>query len=202
VIVPPYCGVLSALGMVVAPPVVDVSQTVVHLAEQLDDARIAAECGRLNLLASERLGDAETAAVEVYADARFRGQSHELKVRVSRPQRGAIEQAFRAAYEATYGRAPAGREMEIVTLRLRRVGRAPEVTLPRVQAAPERPNRLVPVHDAAGEVCQTPALSRAALVGAMTEGPLLVIDPEATAYVPGGWTARGRADGTIVVERV
>ena len=40
VLIPPYCGVLSALGMVVAPPVVDVAHTVVHLGTQLTDADI------------------------------------------------------------------------------------------------------------------------------------------------------------------
>jgi len=35
VLVPPYAGVLSALGMVVAPPIVDVSRTVVHLSATL-----------------------------------------------------------------------------------------------------------------------------------------------------------------------
>src|SRR6185437_13246231 len=45
VLVPPYCGVLSALGMAIAPPVVDASKTVVHLGEQLDDARLPAEFG-------------------------------------------------------------------------------------------------------------------------------------------------------------
>src|SRR5438105_218589 len=45
VLVPPYSGVLSALGMIVAPPIADATKTVVHLGEQLDDARLAAEFG-------------------------------------------------------------------------------------------------------------------------------------------------------------
>ena len=31
VLVPPYCGVLSALGMAVAPPVAEASKTVIQL---------------------------------------------------------------------------------------------------------------------------------------------------------------------------
>jgi N-methylhydantoinase A len=200
VIVPPYCGVLSALGMVVAPPVVDVSQTVVHLREQLDDARIAAECGRLNLSASECLPDEDTAAVEVYADVRFRGQSHELKVRVPRPSRAAIEDAFRAAYAALYGNAPEGREMEIVTLRLRRLGPTPAMSLPPLATSPTGPARTTTVIDAAARRHNAPALTRQDLLNAARRGPLLVIDPEATAYVPEHWTAQGRSDGTVVLE--
>jgi N-methylhydantoinase A len=205
VIVPPYCGVLSALGMVVAPPVVDVSQTVVHLADQLDDARIAAECGRLNLAASERLPDEDTAAVEVYADVRFRGQSHELKVRVSRPQRAAIEETFRAAYASLYGRVPGGRNVDIVTLRLRRLGQSPELSLPAVarSSGSQSQSRSVTLYDAGGNAREAPAVPRGALVGnEQVRGPLLIIDPEATTYVPAQWVARGRDDGTVILERV
>jgi N-methylhydantoinase A len=201
VIVPPYCGVLSALGMVVAAPVVDVSQTVVHLRDRLDDARIAAECGRLNLAASERLANEETAAVEVYADVRFRGQSHELKVRVTRPSVAAIEEAFLDAYGASYGRVPEGREIEIVTLRLRRVGHAPEVALPSLEALPARERGTASLVDATGTRRSAPTVSRHALLGAIVPGPLLVIDPEATTYVPPDWSASGRGDGTVILER-
>jgi len=201
VIVPPYCGVLSALGMVVAPPVVDVSQTVVHLRDRLDDPRIAAECGRLNLAASERLPDEDTAAVEVYADVRFRGQSHELKVRVTRPSLAAIEEAFRAAYAASYGRVPEGREIEIVTLRLRRVGHAPDVSLPPLEVLSARARGTASVVDETGTRHSAPTVSRQALLGAVTPGPLLVIDPEATTYVPPDWSASGRGDGTVILER-
>ena len=55
VLVPPYCGVLSALGMVVAPAVADISRTVVHLAHEMDDNRLYAEFGSLNGLASDVL---------------------------------------------------------------------------------------------------------------------------------------------------
>src|SRR5689334_24218110 len=42
VLIPPYCGVLSALGMVVAPPVVDAAKTVAHVCTELTDGQI--EC--------------------------------------------------------------------------------------------------------------------------------------------------------------
>jgi N-methylhydantoinase A len=199
VLVPPYCGVLSALGMVVAPPVVDVSQTVVHLGELLDDARIAAECGRLNLLASERLPNEQTASVEVYADVRFRGQSHELKVRVARPQLATVETEFRDAYARQYGRCPEGRAVEIVTLRLRRIGRVPSLSLPAMNATGSR--RLVRLVDSSGGEVDAVALERAALAGLSVPGPLLVVDAEATTFVPGGWLAAGDAQGSVALTR-
>jgi N-methylhydantoinase A len=200
VLVPPYCGVLSALGMVVAAPVVDVSQTVVHLGDQLDDARIAAECGRLNLLASQALPDERTAAVEVYADVRFRGQSHELKVRVGRPEMSAIESAFRADYEREFGRCPEGRAAELVTLRLRRVGETPALSLPLVAPAPST-GRMVSLVNPAGRTVGATALERGALVGQSVPGPLLVVDPEATTFVPENWTATGHERGWVLLAR-
>jgi N-methylhydantoinase A len=185
--------------MVVAPPVVDVSQTVVHLGSQLDDARLAAECGRLNLLASERLGDAELASVEVYADVRFRGQSHELKVRVRRPALAEIEDTFRAAYETTYGGCPTGRAVEIVTLRLRRLGHAARLSLPNVERDDDGARRSVLLYDAEGNARAAPALARGALIGQAFTGPLLVIDAEATTYVPEGWSSEGGPNGTILL---
>jgi N-methylhydantoinase A len=198
-LVPPYCGVLSALGMVVAPAVVDVSQTVVHLGAHLDDARVAAECGKLNLLASGRLPQEDTAAVEVYADVRFRGQSHELKVRVPRPQLAAVEEAFRTEYANQYGRCPEGRAVELVTLRLRRVGHVPPFSLPPVKrAGGER--RAETVIDLTGRRVAATVLGREALVNATVRGPLLLNDAEATTFVPTNGAARGRVDGAVVLE--
>src|SRR5206468_11305609 len=94
VIVPPYCGVLSALGMVVAPPLVDVSQTVLHLGENLDDARLAAEYGALSARGIETVALEQSASVETFADVRFEGQSHELSIRVTKPSRDSIRQTF------------------------------------------------------------------------------------------------------------
>jgi N-methylhydantoinase A/oxoprolinase/acetone carboxylase beta subunit len=185
--------------MVVAAPVVDLSQTVVHLGDQLDDARIAAECGRLNLQASQRLPQEQTGSVEVYADVRFLGQSHELKVRVQRPQIAAIEEAFREAYQEQYGRCPEHRAVELVTLRLRRVGHAPALVLPRILAAPTD-TRPIELCDHRGRLVPASAVTRGALVGTSLPGPLLLIDAEATTFVPEGWLARGSDRGWVVLE--
>jgi N-methylhydantoinase A/oxoprolinase/acetone carboxylase beta subunit len=172
---------------------------VVHLGNQLDDARVAAECGRLNLLASEQLPNEQTASVEVYADVRFRGQSHELKVRVRRPNLASIEAAFRDAYEKQYGRCPEGRAVEVVTLRLRRVGHVPDVSLPILQGAATR--REFKLIDARGSEVNVIAVNRAALAQISVPGPLLVIDAEATTFVPEGWVSTGDERGWVVLTR-
>jgi N-methylhydantoinase A len=200
VLVPPYCGVLSALGMVAAPAVADASKTVVHLADQLDDARLAAEFGYLNLQVSHQLDNEHTASVEAWADVRFRGQSHEVKVRVTRPTWETIIDAFREAYQTLYGQAPEGRAVEIVTLRIRRVGYRPGMELPKVEAT-QPVSAGIRLIDQGGVLREARALRRSDLIELREIGPFLMIDPEATALVPTGWYATGNSDGSIVLDR-
>jgi N-methylhydantoinase A len=249
VLVPPYCGVLSALGMVVAPPVADASRTVVHLGDALDDARLAAEFGALSGQTMDVIPYDQTASVEAWADVRFNGQSHELTVRVERPASSHVADQFATAYRARYGQVPENRPVEIVTLRVRRFGRVPELKLPKItpdggatesrasyplsprervgvraegEAPPISPHpsplpegageKLVPVKrsisqqgrliDSTGCESAARAVTRPTLLAAgPTSGPLLLIDPEATTFVPTGWTAAASENGSVFIER-
>jgi N-methylhydantoinase A len=130
---------------------------------------------------------------------RFRGQSHELKVRVQSPRLATIEAAFRDAYVMQYGRCPEGRSIEVVTLRLRRVGHVPEIALPPVESSGVR--RDVRLVDGGGREVAAVAVGRGALAGSSLPGPLLLIDAEATTFVPEGWSAAGDPRGWVVVTR-
>ena len=205
VLIPPYCGVLSALGMVVAPPVVDAARTVVHLTMQLTDSEVEAEFARLSQESAESLPETATAAVEHFADVRFRGQSHELKVPVAGMTVAEISRSFYNAYRTAYGRPPSGRAIEVVTLRVRRIGNAQKIELPRVEAAmpPHAVVRETELIDPAGESVRAAVLSRPHLAWAGKQaGPMLLIDPEATAFVPAGWMARAEPNGAVIVEQL
>lgn len=207
VLIPPYAGVLSALGMVVAPAVAEASKTVIHLGEELDDARLAAEFGQISGRTMEIIPYEQTSATEAWADVRFKGQSHEIKVRVRAPSWDDISEKFVAIYASIYGQPPAGRPIEIVTLRIRRIGKSPPVVLPDLSGTGGPPvnelNTQIPVVDESGATCNAPALSRHELLTkGPTPGPLLLIDPEATAYIPAGWTAAADKNGAIVVTRL
>lgn len=201
VLIPPYAGVLSALGMVVAPPVAEASKTVVQLGADLDDARLAAEYGQVSGRTMEVIPYERTAAVEAWADVRFKGQSHELQVRIGRPSWAEIEAKFIAAYEATYGRVPAGRAVEVVTVRVRRIGRGTEVTLPKLDLSRDtveiQETQLVTAES--GGVSARVLTRMGLLRGGEAMGPLLVIDSEATAYVPANWRAEAWEDGAVIL---
>jgi N-methylhydantoinase A/oxoprolinase/acetone carboxylase beta subunit len=53
-----------------------------------------------------------------------------------------------------------------------------------------------------GQRVTAASLDRASLAGGTErEGPLLVLDAEATTFIPDGWTARLTAAGSILLER-
>ena len=202
VLVPPYCGVLSALGMVVAPPIADASKTVVHLGEQLDDARLAAEFGLVSGQTMQAIPYDQTAAVEAFADVRFSGQSHEVKVRLERPSLAHVRERFLVAYRELYGQVPESRPVEIVTIRVRRVGTTPQVRLPPVSVDRERRPSRAELVDADAVRKDVPVLTRSdpALSGRV-RGPAILADPEATAFIPSQWSATVLADGSSLLER-
>jgi N-methylhydantoinase A len=201
VVLPPYCGVLSALGMVVAAAEADCSQTVLHSVESLDDPALRACAERLRTGAVARLGE-PAEVVKFFADARFNGQSHELAVAVDPPAMHHIESSFLDAYARMYGTIPSGRRVEIVTLRARARGAAPRIALPPL--APVISTRIASVKltNFAGASIETPVMDRAALASAgPTGGPILLLDADATALIPSGWIAQAREDGTILARR-
>jgi N-methylhydantoinase A len=200
VILPPMAGVLSALGMVAAGDSVDVSQTVLPLEREgaLDDGRLAAEFARLDDLARERLPEDGTATVEALADCRWDGQSHELTIRAAGRDRSAIEHAFAEAYRTTYGPPPPGRAVQIVTLRLRRSGPAPEIALQPLEDGPDTDGETELVDNAGNRVRARSIRRSAGLVGRKLAGPLLLIDPDATAFIPKGWSLGLRRDGIAI----
>jgi N-methylhydantoinase A len=201
VLVPPYCGALSAMGMIAAPAIADESKTVVQLGDALDDARLAAEFGYLSGLTQDRIPYGLTERIEAYADVRFKGQSHEVKVRAPSPSLDAIRAAFISSYEALYGRVPGNRPIEVVTLRVRRYGRSPDVVLPALSFA-DAPTAVAPVVDAAGVTRKALVLRRAQLrPGNPVAGPVLLVDAEATAYVPAHWQLTSLPNGTVRLRR-
>jgi N-methylhydantoinase A len=202
VIIPPYCGVLSALGMVVAKGVADASKTVVHMAGQIDDARLASEFQSLEAIARQQMPDDATARTERFADVRFRGQSYEVKVPIETMSIASIAERFKSEYAALYGMLPQGRQIELVTLRLRRVGHGVSVELPRVTVVAGEV-RDVSIVGPDGVAADAKTYTRAALLhAASARGPLLLTDSTATAYVPRGWGVTTREDGTVIAETV
>jgi N-methylhydantoinase A/oxoprolinase/acetone carboxylase beta subunit len=186
--------------MVVAAPLADVSQTVVQQADALDDAGLSKQLARLRDDAVRQLGGAPE-RVEFVADVRFGGQSHELQIPFETISLAEIDRLFRERYASAYGRVPSGRLSEIVTLRARARGKEPQVVLPalRQTAGVERHVELI---SSIGARTRVRAVDRPVLrASGDSTGSVLLLDAEATTYIPTGWRADARADGTVVLHR-
>ena len=203
ILVPPFPGVLSAFGMLVADIVHDASQSVLLPAAGLGDdpapliAAHATMTGRVvEVLAHEGVTTPELSAA---LDLRYRGQSYELTVPLGLPITGAgvaaAVAAFHAAHAQRYGYAMTAAPVECVTLRV--TGRAPG-------ARPQLP--ATALGDADASVAQvgeravwfaddgpvdTPVYDRALLApGHRFAGPALIRQYDATTVVHPGWAAQ------------
>jgi N-methylhydantoinase A len=187
-LVPPDPGLLSAYGMLASPVTREVSRTVLaSTAEAGVTARMEAVFteleaqGRQEMLAEG--AEADTLTVEQWVDARYQGQSFELRV----PVRDWV-QVFHASHDERYGYRRDETPVEAVTLRV--VVTAPSVPL----AVPEleRSAELPPVEEApvffGGETVTARRVWRRDLrAGHTLQGPLIIQEYSATTWVPPGW---------------
>lgn len=196
-IIPPAPGVLSALGLLLAPPRREASRTVMAAA-----GRGAVVAPSLTAawaeLAEQCAASIANATVELLADCRYAGQSHEL--RLVRPESDDLASAFDAAHEAAYGYALPDEPVEVVTLRAVAEGPATLHEPPAVWdfgTASHRADTSIIVEGAPLTVA---VHNRAALqVGDTVTGPALILQPDTTALLDPEDTATAAPDGSLVV---
>ncbi len=194
-LVPLHAGVLSALGMLAAPP----GRQLIHswqvplssLSDRTVDQRlqVLADQGRAALV---REGwSAQVLTLQCSVDLRYRGQSHSFQL----PWRGVrnTQQAFHAAHEARYGHALSV-PVELVNLRVQITAPPPTLTLPERTVQETAPQCATVV----GFDQPVPLLHRQALSPeTVCRGPAILLDPVATTWLAPGWTARQDARGTL-----
>jgi N-methylhydantoinase A len=201
-LVPVQAGVLSALGMLVAPRARQLSRTLTgELARfAADDVQqqleALAAAGRAELLAEGVVS--EEIQAEFSLDLRYRGQSSALTLAWQGV--AGTETAFHHAHEQRYGHR-LDVPVELVNLRCNLQGAAPPVSLP--ELPPAQPGAVAPrlarVYGCGGEV---PVWPRALLgSGAAFAGPALVTETVATTWLPAGWHCRVDAIGNLLLER-
>ena len=144
VVVPPYPGAFSALGLLLGDVVRDVSRTVLGAVASDEDAErvyAALEAEGREALAAEGVAE-DRVRLQRTAAMRYRGQSFEIDVEWG-PD---AEAAFHAAHRARYGHADERRAVELVHLRVRAVGLSEPFELP--VAATADPHEAAPAHTA------------------------------------------------------
>ena len=136
VLVPAAGGVLSALGLAAAERRVHVQRSVLLGADALSEAALMQARDGLRTAALRQLG-AEGPRCRTVADARYRGQSHELTVAADGTA-AELREAFECAHAERYGYREEGGDVELVTLRVTASAPGPEVDWEAQQRAPVR----------------------------------------------------------------
>lgn len=139
-------------------------------------------------------------------DARYRGQTHDIRVQVDSvdaDSQSAFVDAFHEAHRAQYGHDHAGRNLEIVSCRVQAVGVVPKDATPKVTASASRTqptSRQVYFGPERGWL-ETPVHHRSSLPsGVEMHGPLVIEEMSSTTVVLPGQLARIDPFGNIRLE--
>lgn len=202
VVVPRHAGVLSALGLILAPPRSDLVAAV-HLAgEDLTEATAAAK--KLSSAAAEQLEAAgvDPVRTRVWLDVRYVGQSHEIAVPwdVGMDYRAVVSR-FNDLHSQRNGFARPNDPIEVVAVRCTSFGEPPTaLSAPTTAAGGEEGHVERSVTDNGGNVRSARVIQRDAL-GADTEidGPAIIEEAEATTYIDHADLLRVLPDGSLEV---
>jgi N-methylhydantoinase A len=213
IVIPPAAGVFSAVGLLYARVERHFVRTCLGVLRLLDPAELGARLAdfenEIRTAMTEMGVDSQACEVERTASLRYRGQSFELAVSlpdgpVDRQWLDALEEAFGAEHERTYGhRADAKEYAELVTLNF--VGRqadtekrVPPVPDDDLGAGPGPRKRRAYFGPETGWL--TVSVLRRADLAAGRRGPLIVEDDDSTCLIPGDALARLTADGSIAID--
>ncbi|MBW2311232.1 MAG: hydantoinase/oxoprolinase family protein [Deltaproteobacteria bacterium] len=200
VIVPPMCGVLSALGLLVSDIQHDYVTTISKREQEITPNELQSHFQELEHAGIQQLrkegARSEDIEVEWSADLRYDGQSWELNIPISKPSASGplsmkeIKSNFHKAHHKAYSYYNSDEMIEFVNLRVRAKGNTPSVKLPRHAVA------LSPVEKARKEKraiwldtgpTEVQVYDRD-LLGVETSfrGPCLIEEGVATTFVPLG----------------
>lgn len=204
VVIPPYSGVFSALGLLLSSPRADVARSVMLAEPEWD--RLGVVITELRDAAATRLQATSGTTVDrtvSLVETRYRGQSHEIPVPLEAGDAwGQLAARFHRLHEERNGFARPTDPIEAVTVRAEAVGRPllrwsdlPEVA-PRGGA--HRPTRLVLVPE--GEVDAAVWWRPGLAPGAEVIGPAVIEETDATTYLGAGERAVVLPGGALEVE--
>ena len=188
VVVPPAPGVLSALGLLLARPRHEATRTVMSAPDDADLERVWDELAEQAVDELRRQGVESDVTTSRLVDARYSGQSHELRLVVGEGEQ--VADLLHAAHRDAYGYAMDDEPVLVVTVRVVAQGE-PALDAPPTDwdSGEEREDRERAV-GIDGEEHTARVVWRARLrPGDSVEGPALVEQPDTTTLLAPGETA-------------
>lgn len=186
VLIPPFSGVFSALGLLLSGPRSDSARTVMmSVGDDRLGAAIAGVAGDAATSFRETFSE-EPMSTGLTADVRYLGQSHELEIPASRSW-DRMRSGFEEAHREKYGFMRPGEPFEVVNVRAAAEGPAPISwgDLPALRSGLEPRSR-------------DHVLYRSSLpAGFKTTGPCVVVETNSAVLVGDGESLTVLDDGTI-----
>lgn len=197
VFIPPTPGVLSALGMLVAAPTKDYSQTVMKSLSSEDSSLTTWLQTQFQPLQNKALAemqhegyDGRSLTLQTNLDMRYQGQSHELTIPFS-AEDDAIIDRFHETHQIRYGYQQPNEPVEIVTIRLTAVAPVSPPTLPKHPLAQTDAATAVIAEKPvwfAQEFVLAKLYNRELLANGHTfSGPAIIFQYDTTIVIPSNW---------------
>lgn len=174
VIVPRQAGVLSALGMLMADVTKDYTASVLMRADELSARELAARYAPLVEAGRRDLANEGLTGSKAVCSKWIDVRYVGQSYEISLPFTPGYRAAFDRLHGKTYGYANPARPVEVVNIRVVAAGKADKPRLSR-----RRTGRAAP----------------------RSRGPRVITSPEATIYVPRGWSFREDALGNVICVR-
>ncbi len=198
-IVPARGGVLSALGMLVAPRGRQFTRTADCLVDAVEESTLIRAFEELENQASEQLVQegltAETLSSQRSADMRYQGQSYTLNVNWTDLNKAAA--SFKEMHQHRYGYEMSV-PVEVVNLRVSVTAEQTQFTLPPFESGEDcnKPRHtMVYGHAAPALLLARDKMPR----GSKVSGPVVIYEYAATTYVAEGWQVEMDSIGNLVL---
>jgi len=207
VMIPKFPGALSALGILRADVVKDLSQTVLQRVESLHAAKCALR-GQFRRIVREGVRQMRREGfvprrirVARFLDMRYVGQAYELMV----PEGGDFVGGFHGEHQQRYGYADPARPVEVVNVRVRVIGLTETINWPRRKLVDADSRGAITGRRRvyfAGKACDAAVYTREKLQpGNRLRGPAVISEYSATTVVPPGWQTRVDGFENLVMQQ-
>jgi len=216
VIVPPYPGITSAVGLLTTDLKYDAIRTEFQTSGQVDAARLTRDFEAMReQLAAQYAADGLAADAVGYSrsgDLRYVGQGYELRVpfadgEVTEASLDDVWAAFQDIHRTEYGHVFEDSPIEIVNIRVTGIGEMPKIATEEIATGGALADARLEERDCTfrvdGELkaLATPLYARERLpVGAALAGPAIVVQKDTTTIIPPGATATAEAGGNLIIE--
>ena len=211
IIVPPNPGMFSAFGLLTADLFHDYARSVVVNASDLDAVEAEKLFCEMEGEGRAALGaegvEPQVMGFQRQMDLRYMGQSYELTVDVPADGGGFSDcvEAFHLRHEEIYGYSAPKEPVEVISLRLRAIGKTPKPSLARLGPVSGKPTpfmRRLAYFEGPNSWVETPVYSRSTLgSGVELAGPAIIEQYDSTTVVYPGWEASVDAFGVMRLRR-